>query len=89
MLDYYAFARAHGEKYCPGDTNEISVHVLEKVAAWEGVDIRPGDILLVRTGWTEWHDSLAGDEAKMISLTRDKHDSAGLLAGEETAEWIW
>lgn len=89
LIDYHAYAEAHGIEYCPGDTHNISIQALERVAVWEGVDFRPGDILLVRTGWTSWHDSLANDEAKMIALTRDRHNNAGLLAGEETAEWIW
>ena len=65
------------------------METLQQVAEWEGVALHPGDILLLRTGWTTWHDSLRGDEAKMIALTRDKHENAGLLAAEETAAWIW
>lgn len=89
LLDYHAYAQKHGINYSPGDTHVISVSTLDKVAAWEGIDFRPGDILLIRTGWTSWHDSLSGDEAQKTALTRDKHNSAGLLAAEETAEWIW
>ncbi|KAJ3548800.1 hypothetical protein NM208_g820 [Fusarium decemcellulare] len=88
LLDYYAYAQQHGIDYCPGDTHNITVEALEKVATWEKVELLPGDILLVRTGWTSWHDSLT-DKAKKIALTRDKHDNAGLLPAEETAEWIW
>ncbi|KAF4463137.1 cyclase [Fusarium albosuccineum] len=88
LLDYYAYAQKHSIDYCPGDTHNITVESLENVATWENVELRPGDILLVRTGWTSWHDSLI-DEAKKIALTRDKHDNAGLLPSEETAEWIW
>lgn len=88
LLDYEAFVQARGIKdYCPGNTHPISVKTLEEVAAWEGVQFQPGDILLLRTGWTEWHDSL--DEASQVALTKEKHDNAGLLAEEETAEWIW
>jgi hypothetical protein len=89
LLDYYHYAQHHGIQYYPGETHTLSVSTLEKVAMWEGVDFRAGDILLVRTGWTSWHDSLAADESKKAALTRDKHDHAGLLATEETAEWIW
>ena len=89
LLDYYAYTKAHGIDYFPYKRHEITIADLEKVAAWEGVSFQPGDILIIRTGWTEWHDSIADDDEKKIELTRDKHDSAGLFAGEETAEWIW
>lgn len=46
-----------------------------------------GDILVVRTGWLGWHDQ--ADEETRIRLTKDKHESVGVAASEETAAWIW
>lgn len=92
LIDYYAYAQAHKNKiqYCPGDTIAISVADVEAVAAWEGVTFRAGDILVLRTGWTQWHDALKDDDpAKFIAKTHDAHNNAGLLASEETAAWIW
>lgn len=90
LLDYAAYAAAHGIRYSPGESHAITAAVLDKVAAWEAVDLRAGDVLLVRTGWTAWHDAL--DEAGLAALTRDRQNHAGLAtgeAGETTAAWIW
>ncbi|KAL1894055.1 hypothetical protein Sste5346_006197 [Sporothrix stenoceras] len=90
LIDYYAYAQTHKIQYSPGETIAISVADVEAVAAWEGVTFQPGDILVLRTGWTQWHDALKDDDpAKFIVKTHNAHNNAGLLAGEETAAWLW
>ncbi|KAI0020971.1 putative cyclase-domain-containing protein [Xylariomycetidae sp. FL0641] len=69
----------------PLDGHRITVAELEAVAAAQGVELRPGDVLLVRTGLTE---TLAaptpGDLAK---LRRQR--VAGVHGALETARWLW
>jgi kynurenine formamidase len=65
----------------PFDGSTIGPDDLLAVARRERVDLRPGDILLVRTGWVAAY--LARPEPRGESAWR------GLGAGEDTAEFLW
>jgi hypothetical protein len=62
----------------------IAPEELSKVAAEEEVELRPGDALLVRTGWAAAY--LAADEAEQA---RGAANWNGLHAGEDTARMMW
>jgi hypothetical protein len=59
--------------------------VLGAIAA-QGTEVRPGDVLLMRTGWTGWYRSL--DDAERQKLA-SKLASPGLRPGEATARMLW
>lgn len=59
---------------------------LEAVATYQGVTFRPGDILIVRFGFTEVLGSMNGDEQAAAMAT---HEACGLEGSEEMARWIW
>ena len=71
----------------------IGPSLLDEVLAWEGVRLRQGDILLIRTGWMAWYLSL--DSARRASLAGSMHsgpgglDTPGLDPSAASAEWIW
>jgi len=56
---------------------EITPEDLEATAKWEGVEIRPGDAILVRTGYSKFFTT---DKEKYL------HDFAGI--NEASASWI-
>lgn len=57
--------------------------LLRETAQWEGVDLRAGDVLLIRTGWAEGYLALnAADRPATLG-------SDGLDAGEATARFLW
>jgi hypothetical protein len=66
---------------------------LERVAQSEKVEIQPGDILLLRTGWLSWYKGLdeAGREALRGTLHPGEGGMAcpGLDASQATAAWVW
>ncbi|KAB2578668.1 hypothetical protein DBV05_g2713 [Lasiodiplodia theobromae] len=70
---------------CSG--RRISVDELEAVAAHQGVEFRRGDVLVVRTGFTEEMDGCETAEEQMALLAR------GALSGVENsvdaARWVW
>lgn len=54
----------------------------------QGSDVRPGDVLLVRTGWLGWYETL--EEADRESLAEMSNFACpGLAPGEESARGIW
>ena len=69
--------------------------MIERIAAREGIEVREGDIMLVRTGWLERYRSLdaAGREALVGTILPaefpNAHQCAGLDQSQETAAWVW
>ena len=86
LLDYVAFAAHKGIKFDCFDSHSISIQDLEVIAEYQGTTFKPGDILLVRTGYTERLDSMNADEQEEV-LTRAK--AAGVEANIEAARWLW
>jgi kynurenine formamidase len=64
----------------------IGADLLDEVARAEGVTVEPGDILLVRTGWTGWYAGLS--PAQRASVT-GATPQPGLEPVERTAAWLW
>jgi hypothetical protein len=48
--------------------HQISVDVLDDIAKDQGLELRPADILIVRSGFTKWYDS-ASDEDRVAKIT--------------------
>lgn len=65
----------------PFDGSGISPGDLQDAAARQGVELRHGDILLVRTGWAPAYLAHGG--------VRGALTWRGLVAGEEMAEFLW
>jgi hypothetical protein len=72
---------------------KIGPALLDKVLDAQGVSLRVGDILLVRTGWLAWYLSLDGlGRAALAGTLRDGPgglETPGLDPARETAAWLW
>ncbi len=89
LLDYRSYADAHNIKYDTATAHAISYDDLAACGRWQdGFDIRPaaqggdvkiGDILLVRSGWTEDYYRRTPEEREQLALRG--HGSHG---GEQT-----
>ncbi|KAL6703137.1 hypothetical protein ACN47E_010199 [Coniothyrium glycines] len=88
LLDYKAWYEATAganPPYHPFNGHRISVADLEAIAAHQGVELRHGDVLVVRTGTTEVLEApTAEDFAKMAST-----QIVGVHGSVDTARWIW
>lgn len=86
LADVARWRNAQGRPLHPGSGE--AVEVAEVAAALEvaSVEVRPGDLLLVRTGWLTWWRSLAHDD--QVEAAKDVR-ACGLAAEEETARWLW
>lgn len=72
--------------FSPCDGHRITVEEIEAVAKRQGVEFRPGDILIVRTGYTEL---LEGTPANELMAELGKGTLSGVHGDEETARWVW
>ncbi|KAL9095823.1 MAG: hypothetical protein Q9165_001820 [Trypethelium subeluteriae] len=86
LLDYKAYADKHGIEYSPFEAKRITVAELEAVAKEQGVTFKTGDILLVRSGFTE---ALTGVTPEQQGERLGTHKSCGVDGSIETAKWVW
>lgn len=83
LLDAKRYFEGLGEEWRLDQPRPITPEDLDSIAASEGVEIQPGDILLLHVGWAEWWLS-ASDEDR-----RDRTGTPGLAQSFDMLEWIW
>lgn len=86
LIDYKSYADQKGIKYSPFSGHRISPSDIEDVAARQGTEFQPGDILIIRFGVTEALSEVSSEEQAAAMST---HHSCGLEGNEEMARWIW
>jgi kynurenine formamidase len=79
-------ARTSGAALDPHEGTPIAVELLRETLEAAGVSLEPGDVLMVRTGYTDAY--LAADATGRRRFT-EVRDCPGLHAGEEMAEFLW
>jgi hypothetical protein len=93
LVDAERFFVETGRGMPPQERTAITPEDLEEILAFEGVVSRPGDLVLIRTGWLGWYRGLGETERAALSgsVGRDPDPFAcpGLDAGPATAAWLW
>lgn len=64
----------------------ITLEMLKGCAADQGVKFAPGDVLVVRSGWTEAFIALEGEARKKYDPIEN---AGGVFASEEVMQWHW
>jgi kynurenine formamidase len=86
LLDFKAYAEAVGKEYEPFGSSYITAEELDACAVHQGVEFHPGDVLLIRTGQTEFVEDSSAEE---LGKALVKGHFSGLNGAEETARWLW
>jgi kynurenine formamidase len=93
LLDAERYLKERGN--LPPMTEKLSIgsHVLEEIARAERIDLRAGDILLLRTGWMAWYKALDAGSREQLRGTLHPDPGGlrcpGLDAEQATAAWLW
>ena len=53
LIDYVEYTQKHNIKYSAVSRHEIFIKDIEAIAKDQGVEFKPADILIVRSGWTK------------------------------------
>lgn len=64
----------------------MTVDDLDEVARYQSVELRDGDILIIRSGFTAWHDSA---DSKEQTASLDKGAFIGVEASMKSVKWLW
>ena len=86
LLDVARYQERRGEPIDARGSFRITVALLNEVAAAEGVALRAGDMLLVRSGWMAGY--LALDSTGRTAVQSEGR-FPGLDASLEMAAWLW
>lgn len=71
-----------------GSSIPLTVDDLERARTAAGVDLEPGDVLLVRTGFLQWY-AQADQPARIRQSRSETLTAAGIGQSEEMAEYLW
>ena len=86
LLDYVAYTVRHNIKYQATDRFSISVADLNTMVVEQNVELKVGDILLIRSGYVLWHDNATPEERIEAA---NKIGCGGVESTMEAVEWIW
>jgi hypothetical protein len=93
LVDVSAYLSERGSPIDARAPFAIGTALVEDVLGWEGVELRTGDALLLRTGWLAWYLGLdAAGRARLggsLHNQPDGLDCPGLAAGAASAAWLW
>jgi kynurenine formamidase len=84
LVDIGRWRDANGKPLRYDYADAIELDELDACLADQGVALEVGDILLLRTGWIEWYESLDADERAQAGQA-----VPGIRPGKATAAWLW
>ncbi len=88
ILDYPRYLKRHGKDEINAmSAHAISAQVLKDILSETGVQPRNGDLLLIRSGFTEQYERLGDGERR--ELANKPPAFVGVESSREMAEWIW
>ncbi|KAH8196113.1 hypothetical protein TruAng_009712 [Truncatella angustata] len=88
LLDYASFCSRHSLPLSPFTSSSIPLAHLKQMASEANLTFRDGDILFVRSGFTEAYEQLSVSEQKAIP-DRESPDFLGVEPSAEVLQWIW
>jgi kynurenine formamidase len=86
LLDVAEHLKASGEELPCDVERAVTADELRQTAAAQGVEVRHGDVLLIRTGWPRKYQHLSEERRSELASAPS---FPGLHAGEETACLLW
>lgn len=89
LLDVYSWAKKQGKEYDPFTKHTITAWDLQACAKSQDLELRTGDILLVRTGFLSSYNALSAEEkAERASFPIEKCLYAGLAADDAMKDFL-
>lgn len=87
LLDVERYLAARGDRLEPDRWRALPITLLDDVADAQGVQLRAGDIVMLRTGIGAWLRSEA--ERGVLSDEVRTYEGPGLAPGDASLAWLW
>jgi kynurenine formamidase len=88
LIDAFGFRKEKGRAVNPLDREVYSLAELKAALEDQGSSLKPGTILLVRTGWMESYEKATAEEKRALAPI-EKLRCAGVEASREMVAWLW
>lgn len=88
LIDMYGYRKANGIAVEPISNEEYKLAEFEAALKWQGTVMKPGSIVLVRTGWMEAYER-ATPEMKEVLSHMETVQAMGVDRSREMAAWLW
>jgi kynurenine formamidase len=88
LLDAYGYRKAKGIPVKPLERDVYTLQELQAALAHQKSTLKPGTILLLRTGWMESYEN-ATPEQKRDLAPMQTMKSSGIEASREMVAWLW
>ncbi|PMD39643.1 hypothetical protein L207DRAFT_566574 [Hyaloscypha variabilis F] len=91
LLDFAGWAESVNISYSAFTGFGINSTHLDAVATWQGLPTnwsKPGDILLIRTGWTKQYLNLTAYDQEILPWDPEL-GSMGMNASDDSLAWLW
>lgn len=85
LLDFVRYASQKGIEYDPLSNYQISLGQLKEIIADEGLALRQGDVLIVRSGVSKWIRTSKPEDKGPF----DMKTHIGVDPTPELLEWLW
>ncbi len=93
LIDAVRYYESIGRPLDPNRKTSITGPDIEAAVKQHGIELRSGDILLLRTGWLRWFQGLTPEEQEglrgRLNPGENGLDMPGLDATVDTAAWLW
>lgn len=86
LIDVLGYFQKQGQPYNPCEEFYIKPDLLEQILQAQGSVPEQGDILLLRTGYTQAYLKATPEQRVQF---KERRDCAGLSAAEDTARYLW
>lgn len=88
FIDFRKYADETGRKFNPFNDDKITIEDIETVAKKQGVEFKTGDVIIIRSGFTE-ELSTPGITGEQQGEKMGSHRVCGVTGDEDTARWFW
>lgn len=88
LIDWLSWARAKDEVLPPFQTGAMQVEHLKAIVSENNIQIKPGDILFIRCGFTAAFNELSSSEQQNFP-NRQPGGYLGLEATKDSLRWLW
>lgn len=86
LIDWKRHAEENGGSVNPYDNDSLKVEDIERIAQKQGVKFKPGDVIIIRSGFTT---GLTGQLADKQAELMHSGKACGVYGSPETAKWFW
>lgn len=86
LIDYKGYAATEGIEYSPFEAHKIRISDIETIAERQGVTFREGDVIMIRSGYTEALSGASDEEQQKMIGT---HRSVGVEDSIDAVKWFW